>query len=182
LVARLRSRKAREIAGALADLQRIETNARHVEDRREAIERDRAAAVACMLGIARPRDADTEPAAGAGEPARPALDRGRIGVQIGNLRRQRVEGGVEHARQAHEGAMHVEGRELLALREDLAAALEAGGETHQGWRQLEQEAAAARRDLRHEAEALDRIAGALLGVQQDRLARERLALPARLLE
>jgi len=61
--------KARKIAGALADLQRIETNARYIEDRTEAIERDRAAAVARVLGTARPRDADPQSAAGAGEPA-----------------------------------------------------------------------------------------------------------------
>jgi hypothetical protein len=61
--------EAREIAGALADLQRIEPNARHIEDRSEAVECDRAAAVARVLGIACPGDANLQPAACAGEPA-----------------------------------------------------------------------------------------------------------------
>jgi hypothetical protein len=180
--ARVRARQADEVGRALADLQRVETRARNVEQRREALDRDRAAAVARMLRIARPRDADLEAAAGARQPLRPALHRGRIRVQIGARRRKCVERHPEHARQTHESAVHVEMPQALALRDDLAAAVEAGGEPHQARRQLEQQPSAARRDLRHEAQALDVVAGALLGMQQDGLAVERLALPGRLRE
>ncbi len=57
-----------------------------------------------------------------------------------------------------------------------------GRKLHKRLRQFEHEPPAAREDLRHEAQALQRVAVALLGVQQDGLAVERLALPRRLLE
>jgi hypothetical protein len=80
-----------------------------------------------VLGIAGEGEPDLEARARAGEPAGPTLDGGGIGPEIGYFAvTERIEREAEHARQAHEGAMHVEARQSPSSRDDLTA----GGQAH----------------------------------------------------
>jgi hypothetical protein len=131
-------------------------------------------------GAARPHKPDLE--AGryveAVAPIRGALGRER---EVWDRRRDGVERGAERERQRHQRTLHVECGQPLAARDDVDAG-HAGDERDQRPAHLEHELAAARRDQRDVAQELDGVAEALLGMQQDGLAGERLAAPLRLRE
>ena len=76
---------------------------------RSGIERKRSR---LMVGTALPGDADLEPATGPSS-CRQWCDRSGIGEQVGDLGRDRGQGGPEEPRQAHQRGMDVELRERI---------------------------------------------------------------------
>jgi hypothetical protein len=97
--------------------------------------------------------------------------------QVRRRGRDGLERGAEGERQGEQRAMQVEGRQRVAARHHRDAG-DAGGERHQRLLDLQHHLAAD--NQRHVAQELDAVAQALLGVQQDGPAGERLAAPLRL--
>ena len=102
-------------------------------------------------------------------------------MQIRNVRRHIGEFGLAGERQARQRAVDVERRQRLAARDDRGDAFEAGEQALELRLHLQHHAGAGARQQRRVAREHHRIAEALLGVQQDGLARERgFAEPQRL--
>ena len=101
-----------ELVTARALLQAEEPDPRDAGQGGELEQGDRAEAVPWMVGTALPGDADLQTTDGA-ELLAPPVDRSGLGEQVGDLGRDRRQGGPEQPRQAHQRGMDVELRERL---------------------------------------------------------------------
>ena len=126
------------LPGAKSLLEADEPDVRDCGKRRESGKRGGARHIHLGIGIALPGDADLE--AVAAKPGRPFRGQGRIGLDIGHARRDRIEAGLEGARQAEQ--MHLVIEALAGLR--------FGNDPHAGHilDQLDHPRAAFERDLR----------------------------------
>src|ERR1043166_9603049 len=91
-------------------------------------------------------------------------------MEIRRTRRNCLKPRLEGERQAHQGAMQVEVRERIARGDDLRRAGETAHQPLKRPLNIENNARAPGRDERHIAAELDRVAQALLTVEQDGLA------------
>ncbi len=135
-------------------------------------------AVVAMNRTAGPGDADFE-ARFAADARAPMGDAVGCGREIRHRSRNVLQRRCERERQREQRAVQVERRQRIAARDDL----DPGGGHHERTERLlnlENDVAAAGGHERQEAQELDGVAEALLGVQQDGLAVERLAAPLRL--
>ena len=143
-------------------------------------QRQRAVAVVDVGGAAGPGQRDVR-RRHAIETRSPFRDQRFRRVQIRNVRWNIGQFGLAGERQARQRAVHVERRQRLAARDDAATPSRPASSPLQLRLHLQHHAGAGARQQRRIAREHHRIAEALLGVQQDGLARERgFAEPQRL--
>src|SRR5262249_11026146 len=167
---------------ALAHLQREPGRGGGIEQRQQALERDRPVTVVLVLRIAGPYQPDLRLAIRSDALAPARRDR-RVGREIGNRSGYVLERRCAGERQGEQRRVQVERRQDVAFGQHLDVAAErVSHEAPQRPLYLQQHARAARRHDRRVAHELDGVAGSLLVVQQDCSSRRRLALPQGLRE
>src|SRR5262245_28808811 len=142
-------------------------------ERSEAGERDRTVAIVDVLRVSGPSDRDARPLERLNARA-PLGDVGVIRPYIGTLGRDRRGLGLERQRKAAQRAMDVEGPKRVAARRHRGRALELHQQRRELWLHLQHDLGARARQQRDVARELDRVAQPLLGVQQDRVALQRI--------
>ena len=148
---------------------------------REVGQRNGAGPIAAVLRIALPMDADPERRAVAAEAIAPGADEGLVGGQIGDVGGNRIEVGLEDARQREQRRLHVDGRRRLSFVEEgharqieVRARLE---DRNPARRAGDDDFCAALLHQGSVADELQRIAQALLVQKQDCASFERRAVP-----
>ena len=170
------------VTAAHVVLDHVQLAFRAVQDAGKIRQRNGSLEVVAVIRIAGPDDADPHapPWPQSSAPAGQPLARHR---QIGDLRRNGFELGAKRQREAHQRGMQIERRQFLAQLAQLRHAGNRGVQRDQRAMDLQHHPGAEGRDHRHVAQEPDRIAVALLGVQQDGLSGDvRLAVPWPLLE
>ncbi len=99
-------------------LQTYQAHSRNFCQGREVGQRNGTGPVAAVLRIALPMNADPERRAVAAEAISPGADEGLVGGQIGDVGGNRIEVGLEDARQREQRRLHVDGRRRLSFVEE----------------------------------------------------------------
>lgn len=143
-------------------------------------ERKGTLAIPGVGGVAAPGQADGCAGSKLRQPLLPAEDIGRIGMEIGGGTRQGFHGRVEEEGKACQRKLEVKRRERCALADHLRHTGRRLRQAHGRRRARDQHASDARGGHGGKADELEGIAEALFGMKQERLARRRAAIPARL--
>jgi hypothetical protein len=170
-------RNAGNLVLAIAALERIPRDVLALEQRRQRGERDAAPPVVRHRRVAGPRQADAEPRGVAREPCTNRRAARRIGEQVGRIRTLAERIGAEQARQRHDRGPAIAGRNRVDGDHVGDAGCGARERRDRGLR-AQQHAGAAIGERLHEADRLEHVAVALLGIDEQGLAGDIVPLAA----
>lgn len=98
-----------------------------------------------------------------------------VGGQVGNALRNGFQRGLEDQRKAQQWAMEVATREMVEVGDDLRNLTHRGGQRRDVGGARKDDPAAAPGEQRNVSQKLERVAGALLGMEEQSLAGQWLA-------
>ncbi len=165
-----------QLLDSLAQLQAEQTHVVYLGQRSKTTQGHGAQGIIGMFGVALPDDADLEHAQ-AGPFPLPGLNPSWIGMQIGRFARNALQFRAQEVRQTQQRCMHVVGRQRALARQDLVDARTGTKEADQRGRTDQQDGASVGLDQGSVPHKLERVADALLAVQQDGLAGQAGAVP-----